>query len=71
MSFPTFTLFVILHEGHPCPKLQNPMLGIAEKNLLPWGEGPRVRSDEGVVESALPRPSPTFCDDPPLSEGEG
>ena len=41
MSFPTFPLFVILHKGHPCPKLQNPMLGKAEKNLLPWGEGAR------------------------------
>ena len=30
---------VILHEGYPCPKLQNPILGKAEKYLLPWGEG--------------------------------
>ena len=41
MLFPTFSLFVILHEGHPCPELQNPMLGKAEKNLLPKGEGAR------------------------------
>ena len=32
---------VILQEGHPCPELQNPMLGKAEKNLLPKGEGAR------------------------------
>ena len=32
---------VILHEGHTCPKLQNPILGKAEKNLLPKGEGAR------------------------------
>ena len=32
---------VILHEGHPCPKLQNPMLSKAEKNLLLKGEGAR------------------------------
>ena len=41
MSFPTFTLFVILHEGHPCPKLQNPLFQKVEKNLLPKGEGAR------------------------------
>ena len=32
---------VILHEGHPCPKLQNPMLSKAEKYLLPKGKGAR------------------------------
>ena len=36
MTFPTFPLFVILHEGHPCPELQNPIFGKAEKNLLPY-----------------------------------
>ena len=34
-------IVVILHEGHPCPELQNPMLRKAEKNLLSWGEGAR------------------------------
>ena len=34
-------VFVILHEGYPCPELQNPIIGKAEKNLLPWGEGAR------------------------------
>lgn len=37
---------VILQKSHSCPKLQNPMLSKAEKNLLPWGEEP-VRADEG------------------------
>ena len=41
MSFPTFPLFVILHEGHPCPELQNPMLGKAEKSLFYKGVGAR------------------------------
>ena len=41
MSFPKFPLFVILHEGHPCPKLQNPLFQNVEKNLLPKGEGAR------------------------------
>ena len=41
MTFPTFPLFVILHEGHPCPELQNPLFQKVEKNLLPWGEGAR------------------------------
>ena len=41
MTFPTFPLFVILHEGHPCPKLQKPLFQKVEKNLLPWGEGAR------------------------------
>ena len=34
-------VFVILQEGYPCPKLQNPILGKAEINLLPWGKGAR------------------------------
>ena len=29
---------VILQKSHPCPELQNPMLGKAEKNLLYKGE---------------------------------
>ena len=37
---------VILQKSHSCPKLQNPMLSKAEKNLLPKGEEP-VRADEG------------------------
>ena len=32
---------VILQKSHSCLELQNPMLGKAEKNLLPWGEGVR------------------------------
>ena len=32
---------VILQKSPPYPELQNPMLGKAEKNLLPWGEGAR------------------------------
>ena len=32
---------VILQKSHSCPKLQNPILGKAEKNLLPWGKGAR------------------------------
>ena len=32
---------VILQEGHPYPKLQNPILSKAEKNLLYKGEGAR------------------------------
>ena len=32
---------VILQKSHPCPELQNPMLGKAEKNLLLKGEGAR------------------------------
>ena len=34
-------LNVILHEGHPCPELQNPLFQKVEKNLLPRGEGAR------------------------------
>ena len=37
---------VILKKSHPCPELQNPMLGKAEKNLL-LGEKVPVRADEG------------------------
>ena len=32
---------VILHEGHPYPKLQNPMLSKAEKNRFYKGLGAR------------------------------
>ena len=32
---------VILQKSHPYLELQNPMLGKAEKNLLPWGEDAR------------------------------
>ena len=32
---------VILQKRHPCPELQNPIPGKAEKILLPWGEGAR------------------------------
>jgi hypothetical protein len=48
---------VILHEGHPCPKLQNPILGKAEKNLLPWEEEP-VRADEGPWKTLISGPHP-------------
>jgi len=48
---------VILHEGYPCPELQNPMLGKAEKNLLPWGEEP-VRADEGPWKTLISGPHP-------------
>jgi hypothetical protein len=37
---------VILHGGHPCPELQNPLLQKAKENLLP-GEKMPVRADEG------------------------
>ena len=43
---------VILHEGHSCPKLQNPLFQNAKENLLP-GEKVPVRADEGWGESAL------------------
>ena len=36
---------VIMQKGHPCPKLQNPILGKAEKNLL-LGEKVPFRADE-------------------------
>ena len=55
MSFPTFPLFVILHEGHPCPKLQNPMLSKAVKNLILW-EKVTVGADEGWWKTRIPGP---------------
>jgi len=70
MSFPTFPLFVILQEGHPCPKLQNPMLSKAEKNLLPWGEGTR-HGGWGAVKHTDSRPSPTVSEAPPSPGGRG
>jgi len=38
---------VIMHEGHPCPELQNPILGKAEKNLLPGEKSPSGRMRGG------------------------
>ena len=61
---------VILHEGHPCPKLQNPILGKAEKNLLPWGEEP-VRADEGPWKTLISGPHPPSKMVLSLPEGEG
>ena len=61
---------VILHEGHPCPKLQNPILGKAEKNLLPWGEEP-VRADEGRWKTLISGPHPPSKTVPTLPEGVG
>jgi len=61
---------VILHEGHPCPKLQNPILIKAEKNLLP-GEKVPVRADEGRWKTPIPGPYPPSATVPPLPEGEG
>ena len=49
---------VILHEGHPCPKLQNPLLQKAKENLLPGEKGPvsgRMRDDEKGI---FPEPYP-------------
>ena len=37
---------VILHEGHPCPKLQNPIL-IKDVKTFSLGEKVPVRADEG------------------------
>jgi len=36
---------VILHGGHPCPELQNPLFQKAKENLLP-GEKVPIRADE-------------------------
>ena len=52
---------VILHEGHPCPKLQNPLFQKAKENLLP-GEKVPVRADEGG-EKDLPFRSVWLRDD--------
>jgi len=53
-----------------CPELQNLLSPLGKDNLLP-GEKVPVRADEGWRKRALPRPSPTVCDGPPLPEGEG
>ncbi len=37
---------VILHEGHPCPELQNPLFQKAKENLLPVEKVP-VSAVEG------------------------
>ena len=52
---------VILQKSHSCPKLQNPILGKAEKNLLP-GEKVPFRADEGG-EKDLPFRSVWLRDD--------
>jgi hypothetical protein len=70
MSFPTFPLFVILHEGHPCPKLQNPMLSKAVKNLILW-EKVTVGADEGWWKTRIPGPDSPSATVPPLPEGVG
>ena len=38
---------VILQKSHSCPKLQNPILGKAEKNLLPGEKSPSGRMRGG------------------------
>jgi len=50
--------------------------GVAESTVSksegkpsPWGEGARVRADEGWRKRALPQPSPTICDGPPSPGG--
>ena len=49
--------------------------GVAEstdskvKKPSPLRIGVRVMADEGCTESALPRPSPTVCNRPPVTEG--
>jgi len=70
MSFPTFPLFVILHEGHPCPKLQNPILSKAVKTFS-LGEKVPVRADEGWWKTLIPGPHPPSAKVPPLLEDEG
>ena len=61
---------VILHEGHPCPKLQNPLFQKAKENLLP-GEKVPVRADEGWGKVLYPGPHPPPATVPPLPEGGG
>ncbi|GIR60823.1 MAG: hypothetical protein CM15mP66_02710 [Pseudomonadota bacterium] len=61
---------VILHEGHPCPKLQNPLFQKAKENLLP-GEKVPVRADEGWGKVLYPGPHPPPARVPPPPEGGG
>ena len=61
---------VILHEGHPCPKLQNPLFQKAKENLLP-GEKVPVRADEGWGKVLYPGPHRPPATVPPLPEGGG
>ncbi len=70
MTFPTFPLFVILHEGHPCPELQNPLFQKAKDNLLP-GEKVPTRADEWLWKVLFPGPHPPSATVPPLPEVEG
>ena len=61
---------VILQKSHSCPKLQNPMLGKSEKNLL-LGEKVPVRADEGRWKTRIPDPHPPSKTVPTLPEGVG
>jgi len=64
------SLFVILHKGHTCPKLQNPMLSKAEKNLLPKGKGAR-QGGWGEMGNTDPKTSPTVWEGSSSPEVEG
>ena len=60
------------------PEVAESTASKSEEKPSPWGEGARVRADEGVTKkgSSLPlahlsRPSPTVCDGRLCTEGRG